>query len=99
MNRKDVIENLKNRLNDLHNGYQTYLEHGGKQDIETESDIEALNMAIEALQEPEIVHCKDCKLRKLEECAMQYECDCGEQHSWENDNDYCSWGIKAGEQK
>ena len=58
---------------------------------------EALNMAIEALQEPEIVHCKDCKLRKLEECAMQYECDCGEQHSWENDNDYCSWGIKAGE--
>ena len=59
---------------------------------------EALRMAIEALQEPEIVHCKDCKLRKLEECAMQYECDCGEQHSWENDNDYCSWGIKAGEQ-
>lgn len=53
MNRKDVIENLKNRLNDLHNGYQTYLEHGGKQDIETENDIEALNMAIEALQEPE----------------------------------------------
>ena len=61
--------------------------------------IKALNMAIEALQEPEIVHCKDCKLRKLEECAMQYECDCGEQHSWENDNDYCSWGIKAGEQE
>ena len=58
----------------------------------------ALDMAIEALQEPEIVRCKDCKLRKTEECAMQYECDCGEQHSWENDNDYCSWGIKAGEQ-
>ena len=50
MNRKDVIENLKNRLNDLHNGYQTYLEHGGKQDIETENDIEALNMAIEVLE-------------------------------------------------
>ena len=60
---------------------------------------EAIDVAIEALQEPEIVHCKDCKLRKLEECAMQYECDCGEQHSWENDNDYCSWGIKAGEQE
>lgn len=59
---------------------------------------EALSMAIEALQEPEIVHCKDCRLRKTEECAMQYECDCGEQHSWENDNDYCSWKIKAGEQ-
>ena len=49
-------------------------------------------------KEPKIVHCKDCRLRKLEECAMQYECDCGEQHSWENDNDYCSWGIKAGEE-
>lgn len=53
MTRKDVIENLKNKLNDLHNGYQTYLEHGGKQDIETENDIEALNMAIETLKEPE----------------------------------------------
>lgn len=60
---------------------------------------EAFKLAIAALQEPEIVHCKDCKLRKLEECAMQYECDCGEQHSWENDNDYCSWGIKEGEQE
>ena len=55
---------------------------------------EALRMAIEALQEPEIVHCKDCRLRKTEECAIQYECDCGEQHSWENDNDYCSWGKR-----
>ena len=59
----------------------------------------ALLLAIEALQEPEIVRCKDCKLRKTEECAMQYECDCGEQHSWENDNNYCSWGIKVGEQE
>ena len=58
----------------------------------------ALDMAIAALQEPEIVHCKDCKLRKTEECAMQYECDCGQEHTWENDNDYCSWGIKAGDQ-
>ena len=58
---------------------------------------EALRMAIEALQEPEIVHCKDCRLRKTEECAMQYECDCGEQHSWENDNDYCSWGKRCEE--
>lgn len=65
-------------------------------DGKSHSDIfsEAFNMAIAALQEPEIVHCKDCKLRKTEECAMQYECDCGEQHSWENDNDYCSWGKR-----
>lgn len=54
----------------------------------------AIHVVTEALQEPEIVHCKDCRLRKTEECAMQYECDCGEQHSWENDNDYCSWGKR-----
>lgn len=50
MTREEVIENLKNRLDDLNNGYQAYLEHGGKQDIETENDIEALNMAIEELK-------------------------------------------------
>ena len=59
--------------------------------------LEASKIAIAALQEQEVIHCKDCRLRKTEECAMQYECDCGEQHSWENDNDYCSWGIKGGE--
>lgn len=55
---------------------------------------EAFELAIAALQEPEMVRCKDCRLRKTEECAMQYECDCGQEHTWENDNDYCSWGIK-----
>lgn len=47
----------------------------------------------------EIVHCYECKLRKTEECAMYYKCNCGEQHTWENDNDYCSWGVKVGEQE
>lgn len=42
----------------------------------------------------EIVHCYECKLRKTEECAMYYKCNCGEQHTWENDNDYCSWGLR-----
>lgn len=50
MNRKDVIENLKNRLNDLHNGYQTYLEHGGKGDPAEEAHIDALEMAIALLE-------------------------------------------------
>ena len=87
MNRKEAIEYAKFRLECHTKGDGEYTDYG-----------EFLVAAIEALQEPEIIHCKDCKLRKLEECAMQYECDCGEQHSWENDNDYCSWGIKAGEQ-
>lgn len=42
----------------------------------------------------EIVRCKDCKLRKTEHCAMYCECDCGAQHTWETDNDYCSWGER-----
>ena len=53
MTYEEIIDNLKNKLNDLHNSYQIYLEHGGKQDIKTENDIEALCMAIEALQEQE----------------------------------------------
>ena len=88
MDRKEAIEYAKFRLECHTKGDGEYTDYG-----------EFLVVAIAALQEPEIVHCKDCKLRKLEECAMQYECDCGEQHSWENDNDYCSWGIKAGEQE
>ena len=42
----------------------------------------------------EVVRCKDCKYRKTEDCAMFYECDCGEQHTWENDNDFCSYGER-----
>lgn len=41
-----------------------------------------------------VVRCKDCRLRGREECAMFYRCECGEQHTWETDNDFCSWGEK-----
>ena len=26
------------------------------------------------------------------QCAMFYRCECGEQHTWETDNDFCSYG-------
>ena len=39
----------------------------------------------------EVVRCKDCIWRGREECAMFYRCDCGEQHTWETDNDFCSY--------
>lgn len=43
----------------------------------------------------EVVRCKDCKFRKTEECAMFYECfDCMSQHSWENSDDFCSYGKR-----
>ena len=40
----------------------------------------------------EVVRCKDCRWRGREDCAMFYRCDCGEQHTWETDNDFCSYG-------
>lgn len=43
----------------------------------------------------EIVECKDCILRNSEDCAMSYTCICGEQHYWESDNDFCSWGKRS----
>ena len=42
----------------------------------------------------EVVRCKDCRWRSTEECAMYYCCNCGEQHTWECDNDFCSYGVK-----
>lgn len=41
-----------------------------------------------------VVRCKDCIWRGREECAMFYRCDCGEQHTWETDNDFCSYGER-----
>ena len=42
----------------------------------------------------EVVRCKDCRWRGTEECSMYYRCNCGEQHTWETDNDFCSCGEK-----
>lgn len=36
----------------------------------------------------------DCHWRGGEECAMFYRCECGEQHTWETDNDFCSCGER-----
>ena len=43
-----------------------------------------------------VVRCKDCRWRGREDCAMFYRCNCGEQHTWETDNDFCSYGEKIG---
>ena len=97
MDRKEAIERIQEVLTIIRTQHMCKDMDGECTTEDRETYIqrfEALRMAIEALQEPEIVHCKDCRLRKTEECAMQYECDCGEQHSWENDNDYCSWGKR-----
>lgn len=47
-----------------------------------------------AVDAVEVVRCKDCIYRGRENCSMYYDCDCGEQHTWETDNDFCSYGER-----
>ena len=53
---------------------------------------EAAILKIPAADVVPVVRCKDCRLRGREDCAMFYRCECGEQHTWETDNDFCSYG-------
>lgn len=40
-----------------------------------------------------VVRCKNCKKRNTDDCAMYYRsAESDEQYSWNNDNDFCSWG-------
>ena len=66
--------------------------HMGESDIPAETVISDLKYAIPAADVVPVVRCKDCHWRGREECAMFYRCDCGEQHTWETDNDFCSYG-------
>ena len=46
----------------------------------------------------DLIHCNECKLRHTDDCAMYYKCDkCGGQWSWENNNDFCSYGERIGD--
>ena len=48
---------------------------------------------------PPIGRCVECAKRKTSECEMYFSCNCGEQHTWETDNDFCSvFAPKAGEE-
>ena len=55
---------------------------------------EAAILKIPAADVAPVVRCKDCRWRGREDCAMFYRCECGGQHTWETDNDFCSWGEK-----
>lgn len=55
--------------------------------------IDLCNMAIDALEQPSIVRCKDCRHRYEEgDCTHYYWCrvnDCPV-----DDNDFCSWAER-----
>ena len=57
---------------------------------------EAAILKIPAADVAPVVRCKDCRWRGREDCAMFYRCECGEQHTWETDNDFCSYGEGIG---
>lgn len=44
-----------------------------------------------------IVRCKDCWKDGTPSCAMQFDCDCGFMNSWNQGDDFCSWGERKGE--
>lgn len=73
---------------------------GGKPSDYLEGFLDCVDEAKEAINNTptadvvEVVKCKDCGLRKTNDCAMYYACDCGGQFSWENDNDFCSYGER-----
>lgn len=66
------------------------IEHFGR-DLETNTPCREF---IGVSDRVEVVRCKDCKFRGREDCAMYYRCNCGEQHTWETDNDFCSYGER-----
>ena len=57
-------------------------------------DLEKTINNLPAADVVKVVRCKDCILRKAEDCTMCYSCNCGEQHTWETDDDFCSYGER-----
>lgn len=63
-------------------------------------DIEAFNMAIEALSEPTLVRCKDCKFRDESQRVMNFDgkeihCECECIGGYMLEDDFCSYGERS----
>ena len=66
--------------------------------VSSEDYIEACDMAIAALQEPEIVHCKDCKYWIRTRIGEEELNQCGLAGYLIGGRGYCLYGKKAGEE-
>lgn len=67
--------------------------HGG--DCEGEAAvIEAINLAIEALEQPEIIYCKDCVYYSGKYCVVDYITGKSESTVTRDSDDFCSCGEK-----
>ena len=87
MTRKEAVYRIENHIAVHRIGLYPHIKLG-----------EALNMAIEALQEPEIVHCKDCKYWIRARIGEEELNQCGLAGYLIGGRGYCLYG-KAGEQE
>ena len=85
MDRKEAIELIKRHMIIHQIGKYPHIKLG-----------EALSLAIEALQEPEIVHCKDCKYWIRTRIGEEELNQCGLAGYLIGGRGYCLYG-KAGE--
>ena len=81
MKREEAIEKLRSQRDGICNGCLHAVgwceNHCGFSEV--------IDMAIEALRQPEIVRCKDCANRNTPRCSMEWDDIC-----WAEDDDYCS---------
>lgn len=84
MTREEALKYAKFRLECYSKGDGEYTEHG-----------EFLVAAIKALQEPEIVHCNDCKYwigtEDIKQCSLAGYLI--------GERGYCLYGVRAGEKE
>lgn len=60
-------------------------------DIQPEYDDAMVALAVwNTRPAPPVGRCEECANRKTQECSMYYTCACGEQHTWETNDDFCS---------
>lgn len=63
---------------------------------------QAIEMAIEALEQPEIIYCGDCKYKDdgIDEDGVPFlKCLHGRSYGGTRINDFCSWAEKREEKK
>ena len=87
MTREEAVHRIENHIAVHRIGLYPHIKLG-----------EALDMAIEALKEPEIVHCKDCKYWIRTRIGEEELNQCGLAGYLIGGRGYCLYG-KAGEQE
>ena len=84
---EDAILVLREEHRQRTDGYTTYLEHGGKGDPAEEVSLDALSMAISALEKTKWISVKDRLPEEKANCIVYY------QHAYCDNDGYWAIGI------